>query len=65
LHHAQQEFGAEIKNIPEVIAQSNPGKINMATSGPGSSPDIYGALFKKLAGVSLVPVAYIAAPGQQ
>jgi tripartite-type tricarboxylate transporter receptor subunit TctC len=48
------------KTVPEFIAytKANPGKINMATSGPGSSPDIYGALFKKLAGVDLVPVGY-------
>jgi tripartite-type tricarboxylate transporter receptor subunit TctC len=48
------------RTVPEFIAyaKANPGKVNMATSGPGSSPDVYGALFKKLAGVNLVPVAY-------
>jgi tripartite-type tricarboxylate transporter receptor subunit TctC len=30
----------------------------MATAGGGSSPDIYGALFKMMAGVDLVQVAY-------
>ena len=39
-------------------AKANPGKINMATTGSGSGPDIYGALFKKMAGVDLVAVAY-------
>jgi tripartite-type tricarboxylate transporter receptor subunit TctC len=48
------------KSVPEFIAyaKANPGKIDMATSGPGSTPDMYGALFKKLAGVNLVPVPY-------
>jgi tripartite-type tricarboxylate transporter receptor subunit TctC len=48
------------KTVPEFItyAKANPGKIDMATSGPGSSPDVYGALFKNLAGVNLVAVAY-------
>jgi tripartite-type tricarboxylate transporter receptor subunit TctC len=48
------------KTVPEFIAyaKANPGKINMATSGAGSSPYIYGELFKTLAGVNLVPVAY-------
>jgi tripartite-type tricarboxylate transporter receptor subunit TctC len=48
------------KTVPEFIAyaKANLGKINMATAGSGSGPDIYGALFKKMAGVDLVPVAY-------
>ncbi len=48
------------KSVPEFIAyaKAHPGKIDMATSGPGSTPDMYGALFKKLAGVNLVPVPY-------
>jgi len=48
------------KTVPEFIAfaKTNASKINMATSGPGSSPDVYGALFKKLTGLDLVPVAY-------
>jgi tripartite-type tricarboxylate transporter receptor subunit TctC len=48
------------KTVPEFIAyaKANPGKIDMATSGPGSSPHIYGELFKRLARVNLVPIAY-------
>lgn len=48
------------KTVPEFIAyaNANPGQINMATVGSGSGSDIYGALFKKMAGVDLVPVAY-------
>ncbi len=39
-------------------AKANPGKINMATSGLGSSSDLYGALFKSLAKVDLLTVHY-------
>ena len=48
------------KTLPEFIAyaKANPGKVNMATAGSGSGPDIYGALFKMMAGVDLVPIAY-------
>jgi tripartite-type tricarboxylate transporter receptor subunit TctC len=48
------------KTVPEFIAyaKANPGKINMATAGNGSGPHIYGELFKMMAGVDLVPVAY-------
>ncbi len=48
------------KSVPEFIAyaKANPGKINMATAGSGSAPDIYGELFKMLAGVDMVRVPY-------
>jgi tripartite-type tricarboxylate transporter receptor subunit TctC len=48
------------KTVPEFIAyaKANPGKINMATSGNGSTTHVSGELFKELAGVNLVPVAY-------
>jgi tripartite-type tricarboxylate transporter receptor subunit TctC len=48
------------KTVPEFIAyaRANPGKINMATAGSGSGPDIYGALFRMMVGVDLVPIAY-------
>jgi tripartite-type tricarboxylate transporter receptor subunit TctC len=39
-------------------AKANPGKINMATSGKGSSSDLYGELFKSLAGVDMLAVHY-------
>jgi tripartite-type tricarboxylate transporter receptor subunit TctC len=39
-------------------AKANPGKINMASAGQGSSPHLYGELFKKMAGVDLVTVHY-------
>jgi tripartite-type tricarboxylate transporter receptor subunit TctC len=48
------------KTVPEFItyAKANPGKINMATAGIGSTPHIFGELFKMMAGVNLVPVHY-------
>jgi tripartite-type tricarboxylate transporter receptor subunit TctC len=48
------------KTLPEFIAyaKANPGKINMASAGNGSSPHIFGELFKTMAGVDLVHVPY-------
>jgi tripartite-type tricarboxylate transporter receptor subunit TctC len=48
------------RTVPEFIAfaKANPGKINMATAGSGSTTHVSGELFKQLAGVDLVPVAY-------
>jgi tripartite-type tricarboxylate transporter receptor subunit TctC len=39
-------------------AKANRGKINMATAGAGSGPDICGALFNMMTGADLVKVAY-------
>jgi len=46
--------------VPEFIAyaRANPGKINMATAGIGTTPHMSGELFKQMAGVDLVDVAY-------
>jgi tripartite-type tricarboxylate transporter receptor subunit TctC len=48
------------KTVPEFIANAkvNPGKINMATLGPGSPSQLFGVLFKAMAGVDLVTVNY-------
>ncbi len=48
------------KTVPQFIAyaKANPGKLNMATAGNGSTPHIFGELFKMMAGVNLIPVAY-------
>jgi tripartite-type tricarboxylate transporter receptor subunit TctC len=48
------------KTVPEFIAyaKANPGKINMASGGKGSSSHIFGELFKTMAGVDLVHVPY-------
>jgi len=46
--------------IPEFIAyaKANPGKINMASGGIGTSSHLFGALFMMMAGVDLVHVPY-------
>jgi tripartite-type tricarboxylate transporter receptor subunit TctC len=48
------------KTVPEFIAhaKANPGKINMASAGTGTSPHVAGELFKMMAGVNLVHVPY-------
>jgi tripartite-type tricarboxylate transporter receptor subunit TctC len=48
------------KTVSEFItyAKANPGKINMASAGPGSTPHLYGELFKIMTGVDLVTVHY-------
>jgi tripartite-type tricarboxylate transporter receptor subunit TctC len=52
------------KSIPELIAyaKSNPAKINMASSGNGTSQHLSGELFKMMTGVNLVHVPYRGAP---
>jgi len=39
-------------------AKSNPGKLNMASGGTGSTPHVAGELFKMATGVNLVDVPY-------
>ena len=48
------------KTVPELVAyaKANPGKINMATAGIGSTPHVFGELFKMMTGVNMVPVHY-------
>ena len=48
------------KTVREFIAyaKANPGKINMATGGAGGADHMCGELFKMMAGVSMVHVAY-------
>jgi tripartite-type tricarboxylate transporter receptor subunit TctC len=48
------------KTVPEFIAyaKANPGRLNMASSGVGSSPHVSGELFKMMAGVNLTHVPY-------
>jgi len=48
------------KTVPEFIAyaKANPGKINLATAGIGSSVHLAGELFMTMTGVQLVPVHY-------
>ena len=52
------------KTVPEFIAyaKANPGKINMASSGNATPLHVAGELFKMMAGVDLVHVAYRGEP---
>jgi tripartite-type tricarboxylate transporter receptor subunit TctC len=49
-----------VKTIPELIAyaKANPGKLNMASSGNGSTIHMSGELFKMMAGINMVHVPY-------
>ena len=49
-----------VKTVPEFIAyaKANPGKVNMATVGPGSAQHLYGEYFKMMTGITMVPVHY-------
>lgn len=49
-----------VKTVPEFIAyaKANPGKIDMASGGVGSSSHMSGELFNMMAGVNLVHVPY-------
>ncbi len=46
--------------VPEFIAyaKANPGKINMASGGIGTSSHIFGVLFMTMAGIDMVHVPY-------
>ena len=48
------------KTVPGFIAyaKANPGKLNMASVGNGSSPHVAGELFKMMTGVNMVHVGY-------
>jgi tripartite-type tricarboxylate transporter receptor subunit TctC len=48
------------RTVPQFIkyAKANPGKINMASSGNGTSPHIAGELFKMMTGIDMVHVPY-------
>jgi len=46
--------------VPEFIAyaKANPGKINMASGGTGSTPHLAGELFKMMTGINMLHVPY-------
>jgi tripartite-type tricarboxylate transporter receptor subunit TctC len=48
------------RSVPEFIAyaKANPGKINMASGGLGSTPHLTGELFKMMTGIDMVHVPY-------
>src|SRR5262249_51963481 len=49
-----------VKSVSEFIAyaKANTGKINMGASGPGSSSQLYGELFKTMTGIEMAAVQY-------
>ena len=49
-----------MKTFPELIAyaKANPGKLNMASSGNGSTIHMSGELFKMLTGIDMLHVPY-------
>jgi tripartite-type tricarboxylate transporter receptor subunit TctC len=49
-----------VRTVAEFIAyaKERPGKVNLASAGPGSSPGLYGELFRSMAGLDLVTVNY-------
>jgi len=53
-----------VHTLPEFIAyaKANPGKINMASPGVGTSPHMAGELFKYMTGIDMVHVPYRASP---
>jgi tripartite-type tricarboxylate transporter receptor subunit TctC len=48
------------KTLPEFIAyaKANPGRINMASAGIGSSSQLAGELFKEMAGIDMTHIPY-------
>ena len=48
------------RTVPEFIAyaKANPGKVNMASSGNGTTPHLAGELFKIMSGVTMLHVPY-------
>jgi tripartite-type tricarboxylate transporter receptor subunit TctC len=50
----------QVKSLAELIAvaKANPGKLNYASSGPGTPYHMAGELFKSMAGVNIVHVPY-------
>ena len=53
------------QNLKELVAQAKakPGKINYASSGPGTPYHMAGELFKSMAGISLVHIPYRGSSG--
>ena len=49
-----------VRTVPELIAyaKANPGKLNMASGGVGSTPHLAGELFKMMTGVNMLHVPY-------
>jgi tripartite-type tricarboxylate transporter receptor subunit TctC len=52
------------KSVPEFIAyaRANPGKLNMASAGPGTPQHVAGELFMMMTGIDMVHVPYPGTP---
>jgi tripartite-type tricarboxylate transporter receptor subunit TctC len=67
---SHENYGMEVhpsfpaKTVGEFIAyaKARPGKLNMASAGNGTGPHMAGELFKIMAGVDMVHVAYRGSP---
>ena len=67
---SRENYGLEVqptfpaRTVPEFIAyaKANPGKLNMASAGNGTGPHMAGELFKVMAGVDMVHIAYRGSP---
>jgi tripartite-type tricarboxylate transporter receptor subunit TctC len=67
---SHENYGMEVhpsfpaKTVAEFIAyaKARPGKLNMASAGNGTGPHMAGELFKIMAGVDMVHVAYRGSP---
>jgi tripartite-type tricarboxylate transporter receptor subunit TctC len=48
------------RTVPKFIAyaKANPGKLNMSSPGSGSTPHMFGELFKMMTGINLVHIPY-------
>ena len=48
------------KTVPEFIVygKANPGKVNIASAGPGTPHHLFGELFKMMTGVDMLHVPY-------
>jgi tripartite-type tricarboxylate transporter receptor subunit TctC len=59
-HIMEVNLDVPVKSVPDFIAyaRANPGKINMASSGIGSSQHVAGELFKSMTGVQMNHVPY-------
>jgi tripartite-type tricarboxylate transporter receptor subunit TctC len=49
-----------VKTLPEFVAyaKANPGKVNMASAGNGTTPHIAGELFKMMTGANIAHIPY-------
>ena len=67
---SRENYGMEVQpsfpaqTVPDFIAyaKAHPGKLNMASAGNGTGPHMAGELFKIMAGLDMVHIAYRGSP---